>query len=420
MLKCEKTGAPIIIGANRLFQDALDQTSRAAETDGNIVILGESGTGKELFARKIHFESKRHEGPFVAFNCTALSEALIESELFGIMDRVATNVSARKGLIESADGGTLFLDEIGDMPSAAQAKLLRVIQEREIIPVGGRAPKKIDIRIIAATNLNLWEEVQNGNFRLDLFYRLNVIPIRIPTLAQRKNDITQLSRHFVKEHGTAKNQVLPNALKKLASHDWPGNVRELENVIQRAIFLAGDAKIAARHIVFDENYFENEKRERTKTTEPHSPERGKRDLEREIATIVKERNEIRGSEIRKITGIPKSSLSRHMKNLIIKGEIWEKPNGEGRGKIYCSGEYIPSFPTDKKLDELTPRQKQILRYVGMNEKTSISDISQHFDVSPRTIQREMGCLLKKKFIEPQGGGRGICYRIMDMHPGKND
>jgi DNA-binding NtrC family response regulator len=226
-----------IIGSSDEMVSVFKMVRKVADSDATILIHGESGTGKELVAREIHYQSSRANGPFVSINCGAIPRDLLESNLFGHVKGSFTGaVRDAQGLFQVAEGGTFFLDEVGEMPLATQVKLLRALQEREIIPVGGTQPIKIDCRLVAATNADLDREVAEGRFRADLFYRLNVIPIKLPALRQRRDDIPLLVEHFLKRHarnGVAK-VVSKEAMELLMKHDWAGNVRELENVIERA------------------------------------------------------------------------------------------------------------------------------------------------------------------------------------------
>ena len=211
-------------------------------SDTSVLILGESGTGKELIAHSIHKVSPRRDRPFVVVNCGTLPANLIESELFGHEKGSFTSAAVkREGKFELADGGTVFLDEIGELPLELQVKFLRVLQEKEIEPVGGR-PKKIDVRVLAATNKDLEEEVAAGRFRIDLYYRLNVFPLLLPSLRERKADIPLLVDHFLKKYGTREGRPTPllseEAMERLLEYHWPGNIRELENTIQRNVLLA--------------------------------------------------------------------------------------------------------------------------------------------------------------------------------------
>jgi two-component system response regulator HydG len=232
-----------IIGTSLAWRRTMDIVMQAAPSEATVLLLGESGTGKELLARALHENSARAKGPFVAVNCAAIPESILEAELFGYEKGAFTGAStARDGRFEAANGGTLFLDEIGEISRHVQVKLLRVLQEGEIERLGGGGkPRRIDVRIVAATNVNLAEEVKAGRFREDLYYRLNVIPVNVPPLRDRRDDITLLAQHFVQvyaeKNGKAISSVSPTALERLAEYGWPGNVRELENAIERAVVL---------------------------------------------------------------------------------------------------------------------------------------------------------------------------------------
>lgn len=229
-----------IIGSSEEMVKVFKMVERVADSEATIMIQGESGTGKELIAREIHYRSRRAQGPFVSINCGAIPRDLLESNLFGHMKGSFTGaVKDTPGMFLVAEGGTFFLDEVGEMPLATQVKLLRALQEREIIPVGGTQPIKIDCRLVAATNADLEKEVAEGRFRADLFYRLNVIPLRLPSLRQRRDDIPLLVDHFLKRqaNGGATKLVAKETLEVLMKYDWPGNVRELENVMERAMIL---------------------------------------------------------------------------------------------------------------------------------------------------------------------------------------
>ncbi len=232
-----------IIGASEPMQAVFKMIEKIAETDSTALILGESGTGKELVAKAIHFNSRRKGRPFVPVNCSALPENLLESELFGHRKGSFTGaVADKKGLFEEAEGGTIFLDEIGSMSATLQSRLLRVLQEKEVRRVGDNVPIYVDVRVVAATNEPLEERIKDGSFREDLYYRLNVIPVHLPSLRDRKDDIPLLVGHFLKEkiHPRSGNafQVTKVAIDTLGEHNWPGNVRELENVVERACALS--------------------------------------------------------------------------------------------------------------------------------------------------------------------------------------
>jgi len=234
-----------IIGTSEVLQNVFRIIEKVADTDASILIEGESGTGKELVARSIHFNSRRAAKPFLAVNCGALPESLLESELFGHTKGAFTGAAAdKKGLFRSSDGGTLLLDEIGEMPAVLQIKLLRALQEHEVTPVGSSAPVKFDARIIAATNKNLETEVAENRFREDLFYRLNVIEIQLPPLRARREDIPLLVKHFAGEiarkQKTSEKTIAKDAMSALVNFNWKGNIRELQNAVERAFILSGD------------------------------------------------------------------------------------------------------------------------------------------------------------------------------------
>lgn len=232
-----------IIGKNPGMQEVYDLISNVADTDATVLIRGETGTGKELVAKSIHFNSRRKDNAFVSLNCGALPETLLESELFGYEKGAFTGAIRQKiGKFEYADGGTVFLDEVSDLSPATQVKLLRVLQERVIERVGGNGQIEVDVRIIAATNKDLEEEVAEGRFREDLYYRLNVVPIKLPPLRERKEDIPLLAKHFLAKYARLLNKdvtIMPQeVLNEMMAYDWPGNVRQLENLIERAIIMA--------------------------------------------------------------------------------------------------------------------------------------------------------------------------------------
>jgi DNA-binding NtrC family response regulator len=232
-----------VIGKSSAISEVFDLVKRVAPTDSTVLITGETGTGKELIASAIHLNCRRHENRFFALHCAAIPEELLESELFGHEKGSFTGASSQKmGYFEAANGGTLFLDEVGEMSLAAQVRLLRVLQEKEFIRVGSTTPIKTDVRLVAATNRNLEEEVEKGRFRDDLFYRLNVIQIHLPALRERRDDIPLLVHHFLEKHippnTEAAKEITEQAMNHLIRHDWPGNVRELENIIERSVALS--------------------------------------------------------------------------------------------------------------------------------------------------------------------------------------
>jgi len=243
----------VMVGESPVLHALRADISQAAPSNGRVLIFGENGTGKELVARNIHHLSLRSAGPFVEVNCAAIPEELIESELFGHTRGAFTGaLTAKKGKFELAAGGTLFLDEVGDMTLKTQAKVLRVLQEQKVEPVGGTATITVDVRVIAATNKNLEDEIRKGNFREDLFFRLNVIPFHVAPLRERREDIPLLARHFIAElsaeYGKRPKELTREALDLLVAQAWPGNVRELRNIIERLVIMTPGDRIEARHL----------------------------------------------------------------------------------------------------------------------------------------------------------------------------
>ena len=248
------SGMPRIVGTSQALGEALDRLRRAAASEVTVLLSGESGTGKELFARALHALSPRRSGPFVAVNVAALPEGLVENELFGHERGAYTGASERRaGRFELADGGTLFLDEIGELPLGAQTKLLRVVEERTFLRVGGTVPLSVDVRLVAATNRDLSARVKAGGFREDLFYRLDVFPVRLPPLRSRREDVPELARQFARACGESARgracELSPAAVEKLVAWDWPGNIRELKNVVERAVLLSSGTVIRPADVV---------------------------------------------------------------------------------------------------------------------------------------------------------------------------
>jgi two-component system nitrogen regulation response regulator NtrX len=244
-----------MVGESYAIRQLREQVAMAAPTNGRVLIYGENGTGKELVARTIHALSRRRNGAFVEVNCAAIPEDLIESELFGHVRGAFTGaVAERRGKFELADGGTIFLDEIGDMSLKTQAKVLRVLQEQTMEPVGGTATIRVDARVLAATNKDLQTEIRGGRFREDLYFRLNVIPIFVPALRDRQEDIPLLAEHFMagfaKEYGRRVKKFEPGAMAVLQQYPWPGNVRELRNVIERLMIMVVGDSIGAADLTF--------------------------------------------------------------------------------------------------------------------------------------------------------------------------
>jgi two-component system nitrogen regulation response regulator NtrX len=310
-------GAPQIIGESVPMKALRQQLALMAGTNGRVLIYGESGTGKELAAHALHALSARAAKPFVEVNCAAISEGMIESELFGHMKGSFTEAHERKvGKFQKADGGTLFLDEVGDMSLRTQSKVLRVLEDQRFEPVGASESIQVDVRVVAATNKNLETEIERGNFREDLFYRLNVIPFHVPPLRERKEDIPALAAYFLEEfvraYGRKPKELTPQALEALAEHPWPGNVRELRNLIERIVILNPQSRIDARHIPLQLA----RKPAHAKTTERYGSLQDVREAaEREY--ILKKLEESNGNVSRtaELLGLERSNLYRKMRAL---------------------------------------------------------------------------------------------------------
>lgn len=245
-----------IVGRSAAMQEVFGMVLRAAPTRATVLLAGESGVGKDMIARAIHYHSPRKDKPFIKINCTAIPENLMESELFGYEKGAFTGANLTKpGKFEQADTGTVFLDEIGDVPLGIQVKLLRILQEREFERLGSNKTRHIDVRVVAATNVDLRRALEEGTFREDLYYRLNVLPINIPSLRERREDIPYLADHFIRKHaadlGTPELAMSEEAASKLMAYHWPGNVRELENVIERSLVLATGGRLEAADIRLD-------------------------------------------------------------------------------------------------------------------------------------------------------------------------
>ncbi len=317
-----------MVGSSRALSELREMVYQVAKSDATILITGESGTGKELVANLIRESSTRHDKPFLKINCNTISETLLESDLFGHEKGAFTGASTmRKGKFEVVDGGTIFLDEIGDITPRMQSALLRMLQDREIIRVGGNQPIKVDVRVIAATNRNLQEMVKDGSFRLDLFYRLNIINISIPPLRERKEDIVDLTTHFVRKYRKAFRKeinFLPQSiLDRLFLHHWPGNIRELENVIQRAVLMAKNNIITENELFFDSPDLDDTRQNFPLNIEGRSLKAVVADLEKEvIVTVLKEK---RGnvSETAKDLELGKTALYDKMKRYAISAKEYK-------------------------------------------------------------------------------------------------
>ncbi len=306
-------GVPLLIGKNAKIEALRDTIAQIAPTDCNVLILGETGTGKELVAKAIHHLSPRADKRFLAINCGAFTEELLANELFGHEKEAFTGArGVKKGLLEVAPGGTIFLDEIGDMPLSMQVKLLRVIQEKALIRVGGTHEIPVDIRILAATNKDLKEEVERGSFRRDLYYRLNVVTLEVPPLTARRDDIPLLTQHFLRKFAQAQNkavdQVSREVMDVLMNYEFPGNVRELENIIERAVTLCTGPVIELKHLSPDlqKRQFQVQRRQRQELLTLE-------DNEREYIDWVL--SQVKGNKTKaaEILGIDRVSLWRKLK-----------------------------------------------------------------------------------------------------------
>jgi two-component system response regulator HydG len=289
----------LMVGDSAKMQRVIDLVARVADSQASVIIRGESGTGKEMVARLIHGNSSRKDGPFVAINCAALPETLLESELFGIERGVATGVEARPGKFELAKGGTIFLDEIGDIPLTLQAKLLRVLQEREIEKLGGRRRIPVDVRILSATHRNLEEMIEKVEFRQDLYYRLKVVEITLPPLRERKDDIPKLVRFFLDKYGKREGlrdvRITQEALQKLMRYPFPGNVRELENLIEGALALTTNAVVDPGDLLL--------------------PDSAAGDRERELSGDLPTLDQLEGRYIARVLAFTKGNMSKAAKIL---------------------------------------------------------------------------------------------------------
>jgi two-component system nitrogen regulation response regulator NtrX len=298
-----------------------EQIMRVAPTTASVLVTGENGTGKELVARSIHFYSQRRNKPFIAINCAAIPEELIESELFGHEKGAFTGAMAqKKGKFDLADGGTLFLDEIGDMSFKTQAKILRILQERCFERIGGTRLVNVDVRIIAATNKSLNEEIRHGRFREDLYYRLNVIPFRVPTLREHKDDIPLLVPHFVSQfyrrEGREPKLFSPDAVALLHQHDWPGNVRELRNIIERILIMASGKIITPDDIPgFYLNMMDNDEEMKLGSfIAPGTLREAREGFERDFIIQKLEENDWNISRTAEIIELERSNLHRKIKS----------------------------------------------------------------------------------------------------------
>jgi len=315
-------GDDSIIFRSQAFREVYDLTLQVAESDANILVMGESGTGKELIASALHRNSPRRAKPFVSLNCAALTDTLLESQLFGHVRGAFTGaVMNQKGLLEEADGGTLFLDEIGDVSPAVQAKLLRVTQEKDFIVLGSTRTKKVDVRFVAATNKDLMQEVKEGRFREDLYYRLNVITVNLPPLRDRRDDIEPLARHFLQATTRRMKKEVrgidDQALALMLAYDWPGNVRELENVMERAVILARNGVITPALLPL------GARRDTYPAASPTVPLVSLENIERQHITAILKETGFHKSRAADILGISRKTLDRKIAEYGLAGD--ERP-----------------------------------------------------------------------------------------------
>lgn len=334
-----------IVGQCEAMRKVIQLALTIARRPINTLILGPTGAGKEVIAKAIHFNSPRREGPFVAVNCTAIPDSLFESEMFGIEKGVATGVNARKGLIEEASGGTLFLDELADMTLPNQAKLLRVLEEREVLRVGSSKPVSVDIKLIAATNANLEEAVRKGNFREDLYYRINVAEIRVPPLRERGDDILLLAQLFLERHcaymGRPRLSLSQAVCRQLLQYGWPGNVRELNNEMERAASLTvGDrvelSDLSTRivpdevrcHLVAEEPLVDRDETDAPKKETAAPQSYSLQDMERKLILDVLDKTGGNKSKAAELLGITREGLRKKLLRMGISDK--EPYHDEGR------------------------------------------------------------------------------------------
>jgi transcriptional regulator with PAS, ATPase and Fis domain len=319
-----------LVGEGPRMKEIYQFVAKAAPADSTVLIEGESGTGKELAARALHRNSARRNKPFVAINCAAIPESLLESDLFGHERGAFTGAAIqKKGRLEVADGGVVFLDEIGELAPALQVKLLRVLQEREFERVGGTHPIKVDIRLIAATNRDLSEAVRNGLFRQDLYYRLAVVRLTMPPLRERKEDIPMLTRHFLQKYAqrvkVKAKPVSPEAMAALVNYDWPGNVRELENAIERALVLGSPEMLLLEDL--PESVLEQAPAENTGEETYHA---NVKEFKKELILNALEQTRGNYVDAAKLLGVHPNYLHRLIRNLALKDEVNDLLQGKSR------------------------------------------------------------------------------------------
>jgi formate hydrogenlyase transcriptional activator len=323
-----------IVGSSESLLQALGQVTRVAPTDSTVLVTGESGTGKELIARAIHKRSRRADKPFIRVNCAAIPQSLIASELFGHEKGAFTGAAERRlGRFELANGGTIFLDEIGDIPADMQVALLRVLQEREFERVGGGRTVSVDVRVVAATNRDLKSAVEAGTFRLDLFYRLNVFPIRVPSLRERKDDVPLLAKYFIGRYARSTGKKINNidrkTLKLLQAYNWAGNIRELQNVIERAVILCDGETL---HI--DESSMHHETFETLQTLTPLSEALTNTEKEMIEAALQETSGRVSGPSGAAVKlGIPRSTLESRIRNLHIDKHLFRSQTSHRQHRL---------------------------------------------------------------------------------------
>ncbi|MFH1613372.1 MAG: sigma-54 dependent transcriptional regulator [bacterium] len=311
LFKNEKNKSDTVIGTSSSIKKVFEMVSKVIDTDTTVLLRGESGTGKEIIARNIHYNSKRKDKPFIDVSCAALPETLLESELFGYEKGAFTGANeTKKGRFELAQEGTIFLDEIGEISLGIQVKLLRILQQREFVRLGGITTIKTDVRIITATNKNLENAIKQNLFREDLYYRLNVFPIFLPSLKERKEDIPELVFHFLSKLNQPSSKITCEALNCLINYHWPGNIRELENIIERATILAGESLITLDHFPL---YIQNKFIENSDTA--HSQEISLEELEKNFIFKTIENAKGNKSKAANLLGITRRSLYSKLEKL---------------------------------------------------------------------------------------------------------
>jgi len=410
-LDTTRNGCPII-GDSEVISNARDIALKAAKTPFSVLILGERGTGKELFARFIHENSSRASKPFIAVNCAALPESIMDSELLGIEDKTATGVKAKPGLFEAADEGTIFLDEIGDMPIAAQAKILRALQEKEITRVGGRKSIPVDIRIIAATN-KVEEIYDEGVFRADLLDRLNDLPLELPPIRERNGDIVTLIKYFLEKYGSAI-RITGAARNLLESYTWPGNVRELESMAKKIVTFAREKPRLTFKDLLSIYPRLNGEGIGVIDDKKSSAASQKRDLRQEILDYLSQNGAAGRICICKELNIPPATFTRYVGELCADKKV--VPIGNGRAT-----KYRPAKPEDlirgssKMHDpgDFESRREALVEYLKSNGRISRPEYEKLTGVSRATASRDLEAMIKSGLILKRGSARATEYLLKD-------